>query len=88
MVIVGIPEGDRLSFEMNHMRRKEVRIRNVRRQLHQVQRAIDLLAGGEVNLDPLVTHEFAFEQTHEAYDLAADYRDGVIKAVVHVGADG
>lgn len=85
VVIVGIPEGDRLSFEMNHMRRKEIRIQNVRRQLHQVERALEMLDTGEVDLDPLVTHEFDLDRTKEAYDLAADYRDGLVKAMVHVG---
>jgi len=87
VVIVGIPEGDRLSFEMNHMRRKEIRLQNVRRQLDQVDRAIELIAGGRVNLDALVTHEFSFEQSQEAYDLVADYRDGVVKAMIRLGED-
>ena len=84
VVIVGIPEADRLSFEMNHMRRKEVRIQNVRRQLGQVEQAIELVAAGEVDLDVLVTHEFDFDQAQEAYDLVAEYRDGVVKGMIHL----
>ncbi len=87
VVVVGIPEGDRLSFEMNHMRRKEIRIRNVRRHLHQVAGAIDRIASGEVDLDALATHDFAFDEVQQAYDLVADYRDGVIKAMIHVKAE-
>jgi len=84
VVIVGIPEGDRLSFEMNHMRRKEIRVQNVRRQLDQVDRAIELIASGQVDLDPLVTHDFDFAESQAAYDLVADYRDGVIKGMIRV----
>lgn len=87
VVVVGIPEGDRLSFEMNHMRRKEIRIQNVRRQLHQVTGAIAALASGKVDLDALATHHFTLDQAQEAYDLVADYRDNVVKAIIHVAPE-
>jgi L-iditol 2-dehydrogenase len=87
VVVVGIPEGDRLSFEMNHMRRKEICIQNVRRQLHQVTGAIAALASGKVDLDALATHHFTLDQAQDAYDLVADYRDGVVKAVIHVAPE-
>ena len=87
VVVVGIPEGDRLSFEMNHMRRKEIRIQNVRRQLDCVAAAIRAIADRTVDLDPLVTHDFSMDQAQEAFDLVADYRDGVVKAVIQVGAE-
>ncbi|MCD6303451.1 MAG: alcohol dehydrogenase catalytic domain-containing protein [Planctomycetes bacterium] len=84
VVIVGIPPGDRLSFDMNLMRRKEIRIQNCRRQLGQVTPAIEALASGKVDIDELVTHELAFEQAAEAFEMAADYRDGVVKAVIRL----
>jgi len=85
VVIVGIPEEDTVPFEMNEMRRKEIRVQNVRRQRHCVQPAIELLAGGEIDLDALVTHEFAFDDVAAAFELVADYRDGVVKAMVRIG---
>jgi L-iditol 2-dehydrogenase len=84
VVVVGIPEGDRVSFDMNQMRRKELRIQNVRRQLHRVEPAIEMIARAQVNLDALVTHEFTFAETKAAFDLAADYRDNIVKAMIHV----
>ena len=87
VVIVGIPEGDRASFEMNLMRRKEICIQNVRRQLHCVEPAIEALGAGRANLDALVTHDFTLDETQEAFDLVADYRDNVVKAMIHVKAD-
>lgn len=83
-VIVGIPEGDRLSFDMNHARRKELTLRNVRRQNECAADAIRLVASGAVNLDPLVTHHFTLDQSQAAFDLVADYRDGVVKAMIGV----
>jgi L-iditol 2-dehydrogenase len=85
LAIVGIPEADRVSFEMNHMRRKELRILNVRRQNECVEKAIALALAATADLDKLATHHFSMGQTSEAFELVADYRDGVIKAMIHVG---
>ena len=30
----------------------------------------------------MITHRFPFEKTKDAFDLVADYRDGVMKAMI------
>jgi threonine dehydrogenase-like Zn-dependent dehydrogenase len=35
------------------------------------------------NVMPMVTHRFPFDKTGDAFDLAADLRDGVVKAMIH-----
>ena len=85
LVVVGIPEGNRISFDMNLVRRKELRIQNVRRQNECVADAIALAAGGKIELDSLVTHRFSLDETQQAYELVAGYGDGVVKAVIEMG---
>jgi L-iditol 2-dehydrogenase len=80
--LIGIPEPNRISFDINLLRRKELRIQNVRRQNHCMQRALALIASGRVDAASLITHRFAFDHTPEAFDLVANYRDGVIKALI------
>jgi threonine dehydrogenase-like Zn-dependent dehydrogenase len=82
LLAVGIPAHDRISFDMNLMRRKEISIQNVRRQNNTVQSVIDLLAAGNINPEFMITHRFPLEKTQEAFDLVADYRDNVIKAAI------
>ncbi|MCX7049339.1 MAG: alcohol dehydrogenase catalytic domain-containing protein [Candidatus Sumerlaeota bacterium] len=82
LMVVGIPEVDRVSFGIDDMRRKELCIQNVRRQVHCVQAALDLIDSGAIVVDPFITHRFSFDQTKEAFDLVADYRDGVLKAMI------
>jgi L-iditol 2-dehydrogenase len=83
LLILGIPEQERVSFDISVLRRKELNVKNVRRQNHCTQSAIDLLASGEVNLDPVVTHHFDFAKSQGAFDLVAGYREGVLKALLH-----
>jgi len=82
LIIVGIPEIDRVSFSIDDIRRKEICIQNVRRQNKCVRPAIDLIESGRINVDFMITHRFTLEQTKEALDLVADYRDGVVKAMI------
>ncbi len=84
LVIAGIPVQDRVSFVMENLRRKEICVCNVRRQNNCMQPAIDLHENGRVNLSFMVTHRFQFKQAKEAFDLVADYRDGVVKAMITV----
>jgi len=84
LMLIGIPRAERVSFSPDLMRRKEISIINVRRQNHCTQRAIDLIADKKVDLDFMITHHFDFEQSKEAFDLVAGYKDGVVKALIEV----
>ena len=82
LLIVGIPEEDRISFNISKIRRKEITIQNVRRQNNCVQPVIDLISAGKLDPNFMVTHRFPFEKTNEAFKLVADYEDNVIKALI------
>ena len=84
LMLVGIPETPRISMMIETARRHELTIQNVRRQNECVQPAIDLVAGGKIDVKPLATHRFGLDQTKEAFDLVLGYKDGVIKAIVHI----
>ena len=84
LLVIGIPEVDRISFNISLMRRNELRILNVRRQNGCVEPAIGLIAGGRVNVRPLVTHHFPMEETARAFDLVSARRDGVVKAMIRI----
>ncbi|MBD3243246.1 MAG: alcohol dehydrogenase catalytic domain-containing protein [Chitinivibrionales bacterium] len=82
LMYVGIPTVDRISFEMDLMRRREVCVQNVRRQVECVQPALDMIVSGAVDVSPLVTHRFAFERTQDAFEIVAAYGDGIVKAMI------
>jgi len=81
-VLIGSPRTERVSFDIDRIRRKEITITNIRRQNKCTQKAIDLIASGKVNTDFMITHRFPLEQTKKAFDLVSGYHDGVIKAMI------
>lgn len=82
IMIVGIPEFDNWVLATDLTRRKEICFQNVRRQNDRLQKAIDLIAKGKVDVSPLITHRFSFQDTGKAFDLVSGYRDGVMKAII------
>ncbi len=84
LMLVGIPQVDRIDFVIDHLRHKEVCIQNVRRQNHCMQAAIDFLAENSESTDFMLTHQFTFAQSKQAFDLVDSYSEGVIKAMIGV----
>jgi L-iditol 2-dehydrogenase len=84
LVMVGTARQDTVSFSVDKFRRKELSIKYIRRQNHCVQAAMDLIGSGQADPDFMITHRFALEQTVEAFDLVAEYGDGVIKAMISI----
>jgi L-iditol 2-dehydrogenase len=82
LVIVGIPETDQISFAVHDARRKGLAIISVRRQNECIDPVIDLIREGRIKPDFMITHRFSLDQAAKAFELLADYRDGVIKAMV------
>lgn len=82
LMVIGIPEFDRWSMDVDNTRRKEITVQFIRRQVGCVEAALGLLGNGIVGSDSFITHRFPFEKTAEAFDLVAGYRDGVMKAMI------
>ena len=84
LVLVGIPTVNRISLAMDLARRKEITLRNVRRQNECVTPALKFIESGAIPMHKLQTHTFPLTKASEAFDLVANYRDGVIKAMIHI----
>lgn len=86
LVIVGIPPSPEVEFDVHRMRTWELSVKNVRRQAGCIEPVIRLLSTGQIDAGPLVTHRFGLAEIREAFELVADYRDGVIKAVLELSS--
>ena len=82
LIVVGIPETDRWSMSVDNTRRKEVSIFFVRREVDCVEPALNMISNGQINTSNMITHRFPFQDTKQAFDLVAEYADGVMKAMI------
>ena len=76
VMLVGIPDDERISFSASATRRKGLTIKMVRRMKHTYPRAIELVSKGLVDIRSIVTHRFPLEQATEAFKLA-ERREGL-----------
>ena len=83
LMIIGIPSFPRWSFDVDTLRRKEIEIKNVRRQNESAEQTLQMIANGTLKPDRMQTHNFTFDQVKEAFEMVAHYKDGVMKAMVH-----
>lgn len=85
VVLIGIPEDDRIPFAAAPARRKGLTFRFVRRSLNTYPRVLAMLEKKIIEPQAMVTHHFSLEESQQAFELVDRYRDGVLKAVIHVG---
>jgi len=83
IVVVGLPV-EPVAVDIAGASVKEVRIENVFRYAHQYDRAIALIASGKVDLKPLISETFAFEDAVKAFDRAVEARPSDVKLQIRV----
>ena len=82
VILLGIPGRDRTTFAASAARRKELALLLCRRmEAGDLERAIDLVAAGEVALWPAITHRYPLNQAPAAFTSLAVRRG--IKVLVH-----
>ncbi len=82
LIIVGIPEFERWSLNVDSTRRREISIQFIRRQVDCVESTLEMMNNGKIDVSNMVTHRFPFSNAKEGFDLVAGYRDGVMKAMI------
>lgn len=87
IVVVGLPV-EPTKVDIAAASTKELRIENVFRYAHQYDRAIALIASGKVDLKPLISETFGFEDSKQAFDRAVEARPSDVKLQIRVADQG
>jgi len=87
VVIVGIPDGNEYVAAADVMRRKGISLKMSRRMGEVYPRAINLVEKGLVDVDTMVTHQFALEDAPRAFEMQSNYEDNALKSVFNI-SDG
>ena len=81
IVLVGIPDGNQTSFPAAAARRKGLTfVMCHRMRPHDLDRAIELVGRGAVDVSSLITHRYALDAVNDAFDALVDRRG--LKVVV------
>ncbi|MEO5807772.1 NAD(P)-dependent alcohol dehydrogenase [Devosia sp.] len=83
IVVVGLPV-EPAPFDIATASTKELKIETVFRYAHQYDRAIALFASGRVDLKPLISETFAFEDSIKAFERAVEARSTDVKLQIRV----
>ncbi len=82
-VLVGMPV-DAVPFDVSAAAVREIEFATVFRYAHQYDRAIQLMASGKVDLRPLISDTFAFDDSVAAFERAAEGRPADVKLQIAV----
>jgi D-xylulose reductase len=84
VVLVGLPV-EQVAFDVTGAIAKEVHIETVFRYTNVFDRALALIAAGKVDLKPLVTGTYPFEESIPAFERAASGRPTDVKLQILIG---
>jgi D-xylulose reductase len=83
LVLVGMPV-EPVAFDVVSAAAKEIRIETVFRYANVYDRAIAMIASGKVDLKPLISETFAFEDSITAFERAAEGRPADVKLQIRM----
>jgi threonine dehydrogenase-like Zn-dependent dehydrogenase len=83
MVLIGIPSVRDIRVDLLAAMDRELNIQTIRRSNHGEHAALELLQSGRIP-EKLITHRLPLEKTPAAFEMLAEYSDGVGKAVIEI----
>jgi D-xylulose reductase len=85
LVAIGMPV-DPVKLDISTYAAKEIRIETVFRYANVFDRALQMIASGKIDLKPLISATFPFEQSIAAFERAAEGRPGDVKLQIKMPA--
>lgn len=83
VVLIGLPEKP-VPIDIVSIIAKEAQIVSIFRYAHVFPRAISLMASGRIDLKPLITDSYEFEDSIKAFEYAADMKPTSIKVKIEL----
>jgi L-iditol 2-dehydrogenase len=83
VVLIGLPQEKEISMPMVDALVKELNFVTSFRYNNIFEEAITLMANGRVDIKPILTHEFRFDQTIDAFCLTENAKDKAVKVVIN-----
>ncbi len=81
VVLIGMP-GEPIPYDVVAAQVKEARVEHIFRYAHVYPRALALMGSGKIDLKPLITDQFEFKDSVEAFDYATNMPPTSVKAQI------
>jgi D-xylulose reductase len=81
VVFIGMP-GEPIPYDVVGASVKEARVEHVFRYAHVYPRALALMRSGKIDVKPLITDTFSFDESVEAFDFASNMPARSVKAQI------
>ena len=82
VLVVGIPQPERVFFDMSIARRRELAVLFTRRSCNTLTEAVAMVAGGKADLSPVSVRTFPLEQARAAMEMTGSRPGDALRAVV------
>jgi D-xylulose reductase len=83
VVLIGMPGGP-IPYDVVAAQIKEARVEHIFRYAHVYPRALALMAGGAIDVKPMITDVFPFEEGVQAFEFAAHMPPTSVKAQIEL----
>ena len=83
VILIGMPV-EPVSIDVVQAQAKEARIETIFRYVNVYPRALSLLGSGKIDLKPLITETFSFEESIKAFDYAVDPKPTSVKIQIRI----
>ncbi|MBS4961306.1 MAG: NAD(P)-dependent alcohol dehydrogenase [Clostridiales bacterium] len=84
IILVGLSANPEITFNFGQIMAKEAEIKSVFRYRNIYPSAIAAIADGMIDVEKIVTHEFAFDDIQEAFMKNITDKNDVVKAVIKI----
>ena len=83
IVFIGMTQGP-VPIDLVAAQTKEIVMYTIFRYANDYQRAINFIASGQIDVKPLISKHYKFEESVEAFRFAASAPPDVIKTIIHL----
>lgn len=83
VALISIPGQDQQDIAVKTLIMNQITLHGVRANPNCSQPVLDLMQAGILDVKPLLTHRFALENIHEAFDTFLNRKEGALKVLVY-----
>ena len=84
ITLVGIAAQEEISYNFAQIMDKEATIKSVFRYKNIFPKAISAVAGGAIDVEAIISHEFSLDEIELAYNEAVNNKESLVKAVIKI----